>query len=48
MKNNIFNEIDLMEKITHLFAEAYAKNFAEAVQKAMESEENSNEKNNCC
>lgn len=45
MKENKLNEINLMEKITHLFKEAYAKNLAEAVQKAMESEENSNEKN---
>lgn len=43
MKENKLNGIDLVEKITHLFEEAYAKNFAEAVQKAMESEEKSNE-----
>lgn len=48
MKNNGFNEIDFLEKINHLFRKAYAKNLTEAVQKAMESEENSNEKNNCC
>lgn len=48
MKEHKLNGIDLMEKITHIFEEAYAKNLAEAVQKFMESEENSNEKNNCC